>query len=38
MRGSGSPIAGGVTLALVGVLIVCQVLKGNALDRLGITG
>jgi hypothetical protein len=29
---------GGALLALFGVWVLCQVLGGNALDRLGITG
>lgn len=30
--------AGGVVLTLVGVWVLCQVLGGDALNRLGITG
>lgn len=30
--------AGGVVLVLAGVLVLCQVLGGDALNRLGITG
>lgn len=30
--------AGGIVLALAGVWVLCQVLGGNALERLGITG
>lgn len=29
---------GGVLLALAGVWVLCQVLGGNALDRLGLVG
>jgi hypothetical protein len=29
---------GGILLALAGVWVLCQVLGGGALDRLGITG
>jgi hypothetical protein len=29
---------GGVVLAIVGVWVLCQVLGGDALNRLGITG
>jgi hypothetical protein len=30
--------SGGVLLALAGVWVLCQVLGGNALGRLGVTG
>jgi len=29
---------GGVLLVLAGVWVLCQVLGGNALERLGVTG
>lgn len=31
-------MTGGVLLAVVGTWVLCQVLGGNALGRLGITG
>lgn len=30
--------AGGIVLAIAGVWVLCQVLGGNALNRLGVTG
>jgi len=30
-------MAGGIAIAVIGVLVLTQVLKGHALDRLAIT-